>query len=156
VCSSDLIDALVKIQNNPKIHYYNKTDFFEFDNPDFTIFPISITRFEMQKLVEILKVHNIKINVSHLMWIKPLNISNCGINSLKNSKYGGLVLDDDYKSGCQSFIANELSISSGKIVRCLGLDDKTAGFHSKVDNLPPSAQKIADFLIDIINSSSKV
>jgi pyruvate/2-oxoglutarate/acetoin dehydrogenase E1 component len=132
------------------------SDFFEFDNPDFTIFPISITRFEMQKLVEILKVHNIKINVSHLMWIKPLNISNCGINSLKNSKYGGLVLDDDYKSGCQSFIANELSISSGKIVRCLGLDDKTAGFHSKVDNLPPSAQKIADFLIDIINSSSKV
>ena len=67
-----------------------------------------------------------------------------------------MVLDDDYKSGCQSFIANELSISSNKIVRCLGLDDKTAGFDSKVDNLPPSAEKIANFLIDIINYSSKV
>jgi pyruvate/2-oxoglutarate/acetoin dehydrogenase E1 component len=132
------------------------SDSFEFYNPDFTIFPISITRFEMQKLVEILKIHNIKINFSHLMWIKPLNVSSQGINSLKNSKYGGLVLDDDYKSGCQSSIANELSISSNKIVRCLGLEDKTAGFDSKVDNLPPSAQKIADFLIDIINSSSKV
>ena len=131
-------------------------DVMSSDKPDFTIFPISVTRFEMQSLVEILKNHNIKINVSHLMWIKPLNVSSQGLNSLKNSKYGGLVLDDDYKSGCQSFIANELSISSNKIVRCLGLDDKTAGFDSKVDNLPPSAEKIANFLIDIINYSSKV
>jgi pyruvate/2-oxoglutarate/acetoin dehydrogenase E1 component len=129
-------------------------DFFDNENPDFTIFPISITRFEMQNLLELLKIHDIKINISNLMWIKPLKFSNIGLDSLKKSKYGGLVLDDDYESGCQSYIANQLSISSNKIVRCLGLDDKTAGFYNKVDVLPPTAKKIADYLIDIKNKNT--
>jgi deoxyxylulose-5-phosphate synthase len=131
-------------------------DIFENETPDFTIFPISITRFEMQKLVEILNDYEIKINISNLMWIKPLKVSDISINSLKNSKYGGLVLDDDYSSGCQSHIANQLSISSNKIVRCLGLDDKTAGFYNNVDVLPPTAQKIADYLINIKNQSEGI
>ena len=131
-------------------------DVFENENPDFTIFPISITRFEMQRLIEILKDHEIKINVSNLMWMKPLKVSDIAINSLSNSKYGGLVLDDDYASGCQSFIANQLSISSNKVVRCLGLDDKTAGFYNNVDVLPPTAQKIADYLINIKNQSDGI
>ena len=124
-------------------------DTFENKNPDFTIFPISITRFEMQKLIDILKEHNIKINIFNIVWLKPLKISDEAINSLNNSKYGGLVLDDDYQSGCQSHIANCLSVSSNKIVRCLGLEDKTAGFYNKVDVLPPNAQRIADYLLNI-------
>ena len=124
-------------------------DTFENKNPDFTIFPISITRFEMQKLIDILKENNIKINIFNLVWLKPLKISDEAINSLNNSKYGGLVLDDDYQSGCQSHIANCLSVSSNKIVRCLGLEDKTAGFYNKVDVLPPNAQRIADYLLNI-------
>jgi pyruvate/2-oxoglutarate/acetoin dehydrogenase E1 component len=131
-------------------------DYFENENPDFTIFPISITRFEMQRLIEILKDHEIKVNISNLMWIKPLKISDNALNSLRNSKYGGLVLDDDYASGCQSYIANQLSISSKKVVRCLGLDDKTAGFYNSVDVLPPTAQKIADYLINIKNQSEGI
>jgi len=130
---------------------FELNDVFENENPDFTIFPISITRFEMQNLREILKEHDVKINISNLMWIKPLKISDKSINSLINSKFGGLVLDDDYASGCQSHIANQLSISSNKIVRCLGLEDKTSGFYNKVDVLPPTAQIIADYLINIKN-----
>jgi hypothetical protein len=37
------------------------SDVIENENPDFTIFPISITRFEMDKLVELSKEYNIKI-----------------------------------------------------------------------------------------------
>ena len=128
-------------------------DVFENENPDFTLFPISITRFEMQKLIEILKDHDIKINISNLIWIKPLKITNESLKSLRNSKHGGLVLDDDYVSGSQSYIANQLSISTNKVVRCLGLDDKTAGFYNEVDVLPPTARKIADYLIDIKNKA---
>ena len=125
------------------------SDVFENETPDFTIFPISITRFEMSKLVELSKEYNIKINICNLMWLKPLRVCDKAINSLSNSKFGGLVLDDDYESGCQSHIANQLSISSNKIVRCLGLEDKTAGFYNKVDVLPPTAQNIVDFLLNI-------
>ena len=125
------------------------SDVFENETPDFTIFPISITRFEMSKLVELSKEYNIKINICNLMWLKPLRVCDKAINSLSNSTFGGLVLDDDYESGCQSHIANQLSISSNKIVRCLGLEDKTAGFYNKVDVLPPTAQNIVDFLLNI-------
>jgi len=33
----------------------------------------------------------------------------------------------------------------------LGLKNRTAGFHKKVDNLPPSASKISNFVLGIIN-----
>ena len=131
----------------------NLCDVFENDTPDFTIFPISITRFEMDKLVQLSKEYSIKINICNLMWLKPLKVSDKAIKSLSNSKFGGLVLDDDYESGCQSHIANQLSVSSSKIVRCLGLEDKTAGFYNKVDVLPPTAKSIVDFLLNIKNEA---
>jgi hypothetical protein len=53
--------------------------------------------------------------------------------------------------GCQSSIANILSDKSNKIVRCLGIQDKTAGFYSNVDNLPPSADQIAEHLLLVKN-----
>lgn len=131
----------------------NLCDVFENETPDFTIFPISITRFEMDKLVQLCKEYSIKINICNLMWLKPLKVSDKAIKSLSNSKFGGLVLDDDYESGCQSHIANQLSVSSSKIVRCLGLEDKTAGFYNKVDVLPPTAKSIVDFLLNIKNEA---
>jgi pyruvate/2-oxoglutarate/acetoin dehydrogenase E1 component len=131
----------------------NLCDVFENETPDFTIFPISITRFEMDKLVQLSKEYSIKINICNLMWLKPLKVSDKAIKSLSNSKFGGLVLDDDYESGCQSHIANQLSVSSSKIVRCLGLEDKTAGFYNRVDVLPPTAKSIVDFLLNIKNEA---
>jgi transketolase C-terminal domain/subunit len=121
------------------------------EKPDFTLFPISITRFEMEKLLKIMDSYNVKINVFNIFWLKPLFISDDAIQSLFNSKYGGLVLDDDYVLGCQSSIANILSDKSNKIVRCLGIQDKTAGFYSNVDNLPPSADQIAEHLLLVKN-----
>lgn len=121
------------------------------EKPDFTLFPISITRFEMKKLVKIMEFHNIKINVFNIFWLKPLLIKDKAIQSLSNSKFGGLVLDDDYTLGCQSHIANVLSEKSNKIVRCLGLQNETAGFYPNVDNLPPSADEIAEYLLLVKN-----
>jgi transketolase C-terminal domain/subunit len=112
------------------------------DNVDFTIFPISITRLEMSKLVELSKEENIKLNIIHQLWIKPFNILPSWKESLINSKFGGLVTDDDFVEGTASSIANELSLSSNKKVYTLGLEERTAGFHPSVDSLPPSAEKI--------------
>jgi len=118
---------------------------------DFTIFPISITRLEMKKLVELAKQENIKLNIIHQLWIKPFNILPSWRISLVNSKYGGLVTDDDYAEGTASSIANELSLSTNKKVHILGLKPITAGFHPDVDNLPPSAEDIINKLKQIIN-----
>ena len=134
--------------------YDNSEELENVINPsivDFTIFPISITRLEMKKLLELAKEENITLNVVHQLWIKPFNIPVSWKLALKNSQYGGLVTDDDYVEGTASSIANELSNETGKVVRTLGLDPITAGFHPTVDNLPPTAEKIINKLKSIKN-----
>jgi len=116
---------------------------------DFTIFPISITRFEIAELLQLAKQENIKLNVFHQFILKPLNIKESWILSLNNSKYGGLVTDDDYVEGISDSIANNLNLATGKKVHTLGLEPRTAGFYPLVDNLPPTAKKIITLLKQI-------
>ncbi len=126
--------------------YDNKEDLknIENDNPDLVIFPFSITRFEMIPLLKLMG--NLKINVYHQLWINPLKIEKYQIESLKISKYGGLVLDDDYPNGIAKQIAYELMLKSNKPVRVLCIDEKTAGFQPHNDNLPPDKNKIKNFI----------
>jgi len=116
---------------------------------DFTLFPISITRLEMKKVRELAEQEGIKVNIFHQLWIKPFNVIPEWVESLSNSRFGGLVTDDDYVEGAASSIANELSLASKKSVWTLGLEPRTAGFHPTVDNLPPSAEKIVEYLKQI-------
>lgn len=116
---------------------------------DFTIFPISITRLEMKKLLDLAKQENIQLNIIHQLWIKPFKIEDDWKIALDNSKFGGLVTDDDYVEGTASSIANELSLATGRKVYTLGLEPRTAGFHPSVDNLPPTAEKIIEKLKNI-------
>ena len=118
---------------------------------DFTIFPLSITRLEMTKLVELAGAENITLNIIHQLWIRPFNINPLWAQALNRSRSGGLVTDDDYVEGVASSMANELSLVSTKRVHTLGLDPRTAGFYASVDNLPPSAEKILEKLKQIKN-----
>ena len=113
---------------------------------DFTIFPISITRFEITKLLQLAKQEDIKLNVFHQFILKPFTIKENWISSLNNSKYGGLVTDDDYVEGISDSIANNLNLATGKKIHTLGLESRTAGFYPSVDNLPPTAEKIITLL----------
>ena len=122
---------------------------------DFTIFPISITRLEMKRLVDLAKQENISLNIIHQLWIKPFIVKDSWKIALDNSKFGGLVTDDDYVEGTASSIANELSLATGKRVWTLGLESRTAGFYANVDNLPPSAEQIIKNLKNIKNGISK-
>ena len=128
---------------------YDNTEEFQDvinDEADFTIFPISITRSEMKKLLELAEQEGIKLNIIHQLWLKPFYIMDSWIPALTNSKYGGLVTDDDYVEGVASSIANTLSVATGKVVHTLGLESRTAGFYPSVDNLPPTAEKMIEKL----------
>ena len=121
-----------------------------YDKSDLVIFSISITRFEALKAQQILKNENINISVVNMFWIKPYKITEKHIKALKNSKFGGLVIDDDYEDGIAKSIANDLNNISGKSIKTLGLKNKTAGFHPNVDNLPPNAEQIYKLIKKII------
>ncbi len=121
------------------------------EKADFTIFAISITRFSAIKAHKALSKLGYVINLIHLWRLKPLILNEEELTSLKNSKYGGLVLDDDYVDGIAKAIAYELMCNTKNNVSVLGLKNKTAGFDKKVDNLPPSSEEIKKEILRIIN-----
>ena len=126
-------------------------DDLNFKQYDVIIFAISITRFETLKAKKILDKQKIKIGIVNILWIKPLYIKKKWIKSLNSSRYGGVVIDDDYQEGVAKSIANDLNLKTGKKIFTMGLKNKSAGFHKKVDNLPPSANEIVKKINQIIS-----
>ena len=117
--------------------------------PDIVIFAISITRFNAVKAAFELEQNGIKISVVHILWIKPFKLSKIVLDNLKNSKFGGIILDDDYENGVAKSIANDLNIYSNKSLY-IRSKNRSAGFHSSVDNLPPSKDEIVKKIKQII------
>ena len=72
------------------------------------------------------------------------NFKKNSFDNLKKSKFGGIVIDDDYKNGIAKSIANDLSLKTNKLVSTMGLQDKTAGTGKNLDNLPPNANKFTN------------
>jgi len=123
-----------------------------YDDADIVLVPFSITRFAAQKASEILFSRGIKCNVLHQLWIKPLKFDDDFYNNIANSKYGCIVLDDDYTSGITESVAYKISNKTNKPVECMGLEDKTAGFISRNDNLPPNEDQIIDQVLKMIGN----
>tara|TARA_Y100000296_G_scaffold67338_1_gene79915 strand:- start:1574 stop:2485 length:912 start_codon:yes stop_codon:yes gene_type:complete len=121
------------------------------EDSDIVLFPMGVTRFDAMVAREMLLDKGITASIVHLLWIKPFEFFDEWREYLDNSKYGGLVLDDDYEQGVASSIAHRMMIKSKKKVYTLGLDHRTAGFHSSVDNLPPSPEKIVNLVERIIS-----
>ena len=119
-------------------------------NADITLFPISITRFACLKAKEVLESQGVKVNVIHQLWIKPFTFHEDWKKALTNSKYGGIVLDDDYEEGAASSIAHRMMLSVNKRVETFCLNQRTAGFHPDVDNLPPTADEIVKRVLRIV------
>jgi len=109
---------------------------------DIILIAISITRFQAIEAKKLLEKQGYKIGIIHILWIKPFKISKKGYEAIKNSKCGALLLDDDYVDGISNSIANKINLKVNKRVETMGLKDKTAGAHKKVDNLPPSISEI--------------
>ena len=107
-------------------------------NKDLVIIAISITRFEAIKAKEKLEKKGFKIGIIHVLWIKPLKISKTAMNCITNSKYGGIILDDDYVDGIANNLANKISHITNKRIFTMGLKNKSAGFHKRVDNTTTS------------------
>ena len=124
--------------------YENKREFKNdiSGSKDIIIVAISITRFSAEVARKELNKKDIKVGIIHLLWLKPLKISSEGLNAIKNSKYGVLVLDDDYVDGIAKNIANDISLKTNRIVHTLGLKNKSAGFSKNTDNLPPTSNDI--------------
>ena len=124
------------------------------DDSDIVLFPISITRFAaVEAQAELAKV-GIKASIAHQFWLKPFIFKNEWKSCLEKSRFGGIVLDDDYTDGIGKCLAHDMMLKTSKPVRVMGLEPRTAGFHKSVDNLPPTPDKIVQVVKDIVNTRS--
>lgn len=123
----------------------NELENISFSDPDFVLFPISITRFAAMEASKELEKRGIKVSVYHQRVLKPFDIE--PIWSYGLNKCGkGLVLDDDYPDGIASTIAQKLMLSSSSHVYTMGLKERSAGFAKHLDNLPPNKEEIIRFI----------
>ncbi len=114
------------------------------DVSDITIIGISAARLNMLEAAEMLKKEGIGCDLFHLLWLKPLGISDEIISSLKKTGVG-VVIDSDYEiAGAARSIAYELMHQTGVPVFALGLEDRVCGVAAHLENITPSPQKIAD------------
>ncbi len=122
---------------------------------DFVIIAISITRFEAIKVKKILEEKGYKIGIIHVLWIKPFKISKKAIKCISNSKFGAMILDDDYVDGISNSLANKINHLTNKKIFTMGLLNKSAGFHKRVDNLPPNYNQISKNILKIFKYAKK-
>ena len=135
--------------------YDNEKEFKDifFSKPDLVIFAISITRFNARDAVMHLNKKGYKIAFANILWVKPLKLKKQSIKNLKKSKFGGIVLDDDYTDGVAKAIANDLNLKTSKPLYTMGLKNKTAGTGKDLDNLPPTRDEIISKIIKLTNKS---
>ncbi len=122
---------------------------------DLILFPISITRFEALKAKVELEKEGYKIGIANILWIKPFLIKKDWEQAVLKSKFGGIVLDDDYTDGVASNLAFQLIKKTKKNFEVMGLKDRSAGFSKTTDNLPPSCKEIIIKCKDLINKNGK-
>jgi pyruvate/2-oxoglutarate/acetoin dehydrogenase E1 component len=119
-----------------------------YEKPDFVLLPISITRFAaMEAASRLRETHGLNVSVIHQYQLKPyvMNAS----DQVAASRYGSLVIDDDYADGVARSIAQRYheTIPGCRPVFALGLDDRSAGFAAHLDNLPPSVGQIVHSVV---------
>jgi pyruvate/2-oxoglutarate/acetoin dehydrogenase E1 component len=133
---------------------YNNTeelDDVDFYEPDFVLFPISICRFAAMEASRELFKEGIKVAVYHQKVLKPFDVHKNWARAL-NIAGRGLVLDDDFPDGIASTLAQKLMLESGAKVWTMGLEERSAGFAKHLDNLPPSKDKIKEFIKNAISN----
>ena len=122
------------------------------DNAEITLFPISATRFETLKALEILTKEGIKCNVCHLLWLKPFVCEERLLAPLKQTGKG-LVIDPGHEiAGASQSIAYELSRASKCHVEAMGLLDHTKCLCPPLRNEIPNAATIVARIKTIIQS----
>lgn len=115
-----------------------------------TVLAISAGRLNTLEASKALREQGVKLDLFHVVWLKPFEVSAAVIDSLKRTKLG-LVVDSDFEiAGASRSIAYELMHASGVPVHALGLEDRVCGVAANLENITPSATKIAQRVRELL------
>ena len=109
--------------------------------------PNSVTRFEASKVVDHFKKISKNQNWNNsLKTTKTFSLTKKITKYINSSKKGVLITDNDYEDGLPRILSGKINEITSNKIYILGLRNRTAGHHKKVDNLPPDANKIIKFI----------
>jgi pyruvate dehydrogenase E1 component beta subunit len=140
-----------------RLSYKNKEELTDIlvDKAKVTIYAVSCTRFEAVKAVETLKKEGIFCNLVHIMWLKPLELTERLLSPLRASKLG-LVVDPGHEiAGAARSIAYELNQATGCSVKALGLEDMTKCLCDPLKNASPDAGIICKTIKEMLKKGGK-
>lgn len=121
---------------------------------DVTILAISVARLNALEAIKRLGQAGITCDLIHLTWLKPFQVTEVMLDSLKKTGLG-LVIDSDFEiSGPSRSIAYELMLAARVPVYALGLEDRTAGFAPHLDNPTPTVDRICRRVQDLVRKIS--
>ena len=125
--------------------YKEKLEFKDkiFSKAKLSLFLISASRFEGDKILKLLRSNGIYVDVFHILWLKPFKFKKSYMKSLLKTKIG-LVVDSTYEiCGVSEHIAFKLMHSvKGSKVYNLGMKDKSPGCSPNLLNGTPDAFEI--------------
>ncbi len=111
---------------------------------DITLLAISAGRLNALEAVKLLAAEGTTCDLIHLLWLKPFQVTDLMVDSLRKTGLG-LVIDSDFEiAGASRSIAYDLMHAASVPVFALGLEDRTAGFAPHLDNPTPSPKKIVE------------
>ena len=116
-----------------------------------TLFLISASRFEIDKIREKLQKRGTKIDVFHILWLKPFIVNKKYIDSLKKTKIG-LVVDSTYEiCSVSEHISLKLmqKVNISKVFN-YGMKDKSPGCSPSLLNGTPDSGMIVQKIIKLI------
>lgn len=117
------------------------------------VFGISKARVNILEAKEILQNIGIHINIFHIVWLKPLDISEY-IPYLQLCPLGLVVDSGRVTCGASEHIAYELMrMVKGSRVYALGIDDVPKSTNPNYYNEIPSAEKIAQYIVKILSET---
>lgn len=120
-----------------------------------TIVAISAGRLNAIDACKILEdKYGIRCNLIHLMWLKPLKMSDDLVSSVKKSLFS-VVVDSDFEicGPSRSIAYDIMHITNKSSVYALGLEDRTCGVSRATENCTPSTDKIVQFVLGKMESN---
>ncbi len=113
------------------------------DDAVVTLYAVGPARFTAEQAVADLADRGIVCNLIHLVWLKPFAPSPAQLDPLRATGRG-LVVDATYETcGAARSLAYDLSQATGRMVAAMGLEERSPGASPHLDNLTPSAERIA-------------
>ncbi len=105
---------------------------------------ISAARLSLNAAAHILNADGIETDILHIDYLKPFKMKDRAAAMIKAAGYGLVVDSAPTICGAATQIAYELMLETGCPVKALGMEDRSSGIAPGLENITPSAERIAE------------